>query len=443
MRAVEIIMKKRGIKGKPVEPLTSEEIEFLITEYVKGEIPDYQIASWLMAVYLNGMTFEETAALTKVMLESGTVMDLSGIAEPLVDKHSTGGVGDKISLPLAPIVAANGISVPMMCGRALGHTGGTLDKLDSISGYKTSLSAPEFKKIISLCGFAMTGQTKDIVPADRLLYSLRDVTGTVESIPLITSSILSKKIAEGASSLVFDVKCGKGAFMKTFEDAELLADSLVKTAKQMGKKVSAIITNMDRPLGNTVGNFLEIEESIDILSGKGPKDTSELTVQLAARMILLGNKADTKEAAVQKAEAAISSGKAMELFLKNIELQGGNPKTVMAEYKKRRSKFSSEICAETSGFIENIDAFEIGMAAVTLGVGRNKTSDAVYADAGIEFFKRAGDKVEKGEPVLRIYGKNDESVLLSRHRIMNAITYSLTPKNTRTQTDSLILKIIE
>ena len=290
MRATDIIMKKRGSVLNPKgQELTKEEIEFLIKGYVAQEIPEYQVSSWLMAVYFNGMTFAETANLTDVMLHSGDVIDFSkmNMTGPFVDKHSTGGVGDKISLPLAPIVAACGVKVPMMSGRALGHTGGTLDKLESIEGYNVNLSKEKFASIIQEVGFAMTGQTKDIVPADRLLYALRDVTGTVESIPLITGSILSKKIAEGSDCLVFDVKYGSGAFMKTAEDAERLAESLVKTTEQMGRKASALITNMNTPLGLKTGNFLEIEETLDCLENCGPKDVMELTYALATQMILM------------------------------------------------------------------------------------------------------------------------------------------------------------
>ena len=404
MRATDIIMKKRGIKGQAIEPLNRKEIEFIVNSYVRGEIPEYQISAWLMAVYFNGMTFEETAILTDVMLHSGKVMDLSSLEGPFVDKHSTGGVGDKLSLPLAPIVAANGVKVPMMSGRALGHTGGTLDKLEAVTGYRTDLTEAEFRNFIEKTGFAMTGQTKEIVPADRLLYAMRDVTATVESVPLITSSILSKKVTEGSEALVFDVKCGKGAFMKTLSDAEALAVSLVGTAKAMGKKARALITNMNEPLGTMAGNFLEIEETIDILKGQGPADSTELTLQLAAHMLVLGGKAKTEEDGLFLAKEAVSSGKALDLFIKNIELQGGNPKTLMAEYKPRRSKFFEELKAERDGFIESINAFEVGMSGVNLGVGRNKTTDPVCPDAGVEILKHKGDSVKKGDLIMRVYG---------------------------------------
>ncbi|MCE5256998.1 MAG: thymidine phosphorylase, partial [Spirochaetaceae bacterium] len=281
MRVVDIIMKKRS-GGE----LSDEELGFIIDGYVKGDIPEYQISALLMAIFFKSMTARETASLTGHMLRSGDVMDLSGIPGPFVDKHSTGGVGDKISLPLAPIVAACGAKVPMMSGRALGHTGGTLDKLESIPGYCATLEPAQFRAGIQQDGFAMTGQTARIVPADKKLYALRDVTATVESIPLITASILSKKVAEGADSLVFDVKCGPGAFMKTLPDAEALAKSLVGTGSAMGKKIIAVITDMSEPLGRTVGNFFEVEESLDCLEGHGPADVMELTIRLGAWMLV-------------------------------------------------------------------------------------------------------------------------------------------------------------
>ena len=439
MRATDIIMKKRGIKGQAIEPLNRKEIEFIVNSYVKGEIPEYQISAWLMAVYFNGMTFEETAILTDVMLHSGKVMDLSSLEGPFVDKHSTGGVGDKLSLPLAPIVAANGVKVPMMSGRALGHTGGTLDKLEAVTGYRTALTEAEFRNFIEKTGFAMTGQTKEIVPADRLLYAMRDVTATVESVPLITSSILSKKVAEGSEALVFDVKCGKGAFMKTLSDAEALAVSLVGTAKAMGKKARALITDMNEPLGTMAGNFLEIEETIDILKGQGPADSTELTLQLAAHMLVLGGKAKMEEEGLSLAKEAVSSGKALDLFIKNIELQGGNPKTLMSEYKTRRSKFFEELKAERDGFIESINAFEVGMAGVNLGVGRNKTTDPVCPDAGVEILKHKGDSVKKGDLIMRVYGKDSASVSASMPLLKNAIEYS----DKAPQKNKLIFKIIK
>lgn len=438
MRAVDIIMKKRGFKGHPIKPLTREEIECIVSGYVKGEIPDYQMSAWLMSVYFNGMTFEETACLTEIMLHSGSVMDLSGLAGPFIDKHSTGGVGDKLSLPLAPIVAANGIKVPMMSGRALGHTGGTLDKLEAITGYRTDLNIEEFRNFISQTGFAMTGQTKEIVPADRLMYAMRDVTATVESVPLITSSILSKKVAEGSDALVFDVKCGLGAFMKTVEDATALAESLTGTAKAMGKKAAALITNMNEPLGNTVGNFLEIEETVDILKGEGPKDTTDLTLLLAARMLMLGGKAKSEDDGIQLAKQAVSSGKAYELFMQNVELQGGNAKTLSKELKKRRSPFTENLLAEQDGYIKSINAFYTGLAGVNLGVGRNKTTDAVCPDAGMEILKHAGDTVKKGDIIMKVYGKDAACIPGAMQLLKQAVTYS----SAAPEKQALVFKVI-
>lgn len=410
MRATDIIMKKRGTRGgSGTTPLTREEIQFLVDGYVAGDIPDYQITAWLMAVYFNGMTFEETGALTDCMLHSGDIIALhgmDGLTGPFIDKHSTGGVGDKISLPLAPIVAACGIQDPMMSGRALGHTGGTLDKLESIAGYDVRLTPDQFRAIIADNGFAMMGQTPAIAPADKKMYALRDVTGTVESVPLITASILSKKVAEGADGLVFDVKCGSGAFMKTPEDAETLATSLVKTATAMGKKASALITNMNTPLGTAVGNFLEIEETLSCLQGNGPADIMELTYALGAEMLLLGGKARDTADGRRQCEQAVASGEALRRFLRNVEQQGGNPDVLLAEQGTRRSPFHTQIRAERDGFLR-VDAFKTGLAGVYLGVGRNKTTESVCADAGMLLHKKTGDSVRAGDILMDVYGKDD------------------------------------
>ena len=419
MRATDIIMKKRGTilrdeKGNKIPSgsttLSREEIKFLIDGYTKGDIPDYQMSSFLMAVYFNGMTFEETGVLTDCMLHSGDVIQLhgyekEGLTGPFIDKHSTGGVGDKISLPLAPIVACCGVQDPMMSGRALGHTGGTLDKLESIEGYNVNLSPEVFREGIKKNGFSMMGQTPAIAPADKKMYALRDVTATVESVPLITSSILSKKVAEGADGLVFDVKCGTGAFMKTPEDAEELANYLVKTAQAMGKKATALITSMSTPLGKMVGNFLEIEETIECLQGKGPEDVMELTYALGAEMILLAGKAKTKEEALKMEKEAVSSGKALERFLANVKTQGGNPELLMSQIGKRRSPFHTTICAEKDGWL-TLDAYKTGIAGVYLGVGRNKSDEKVCPDAGFIVHKKTGDFVKKGELILDVYGKD-------------------------------------
>lgn len=405
MRAVDILMKKRA-----GETLTEAEIRFIIDGYVKGEIPDYQISALLMAIFFRGMTAKETAILTETMLDSGDRMDLSGIPGPFVDKHSTGGVGDKVSLPLAPMVAACGVKVPMMSGRALGHTGGTLDKLESIPGYRTGLELSEFRKGLIEDGFAMTGQTARVVPADKKLYALRDVTATVESIPLITASILSKKVAEGADGIVFDVKCGSGAFMKTYNDAKALASSLVATGTAMGKRVVAVLTDMSQPLGYKVGNFLEIEETLDCLEGKGPQDVMELTFRLGAWMLVLGGAAETIEEGRARCEEAISSGAALERFYRNVVRQGGNVGEMLKRRGSWRSDFARELKAENDGYIESIDALDIGLAGVYLGVGRNRTEDNVSPTAGFIFEKKRGDLIKKGDRIAIAYGKDEASL---------------------------------
>jgi pyrimidine-nucleoside phosphorylase len=437
MRPTDIIMKKRGTyirsaDGKQVftgsTALSREEIKFLVDSYVAGTIPDYQMSSWLMAVYFNGMTFEETGWLTDAMLHSGDVINLhgyekDGLTGPFIDKHSTGGVGDKISLPLAPIVACCGIQVPMMSGRALGHTGGTLDKLESIEGYKVDMSPDIFRSLIGKTGFAMTGQTKEIVPADRLLYALRDVTGTVESVPLITASILSKKVAEGADALVFDVKYGSGAFMKSIPDAEILASFLVKTAGTMGKKASALITNMDTPLGWKVGNFLEVEETLECLQGYGPEDVMTETYSLGAEMLLLGGKAATKEEGMAKCRTAVTSGKALLKFLENVQNQGGNPDKLLNEQGKRRSKFHVTLKAMKDGYI-SLDAYLTGLAGVDLGVGRSRTTDSVCPDAGLILHAKTGSLVKKGDAVMEVYGKNAACLVPACARLEQAVSYT-------------------
>ncbi|MFA6937752.1 MAG: thymidine phosphorylase [Treponema sp.] len=429
MRAADIIIKKRGTGKIKGQQLTKEEIDFIVKGYVDGTIPDYQMSALLMAIYFNGMTFEETGALTNSMLHSGDVIELHGkqyedmgLHGPFVDKHSTGGVGDKISLPLAPIVASCGVQIPMMSGRGLGHTGGTLDKLEAIEGYHVGLTPDEFRKLIAKTGYAMTGQTKEIVPADRLMYALRDVTGTVESIPLITSSILSKKVAEGSDALVFDVKCGSGAFMKSPEDAENLATFLVKTAQAMGKQAVALITRMDTPLGYKTGNYLEIEETLECLQGKGPEDVMELTYNLGSHMLVLGKKSANFEEGIKLCKEAVSSGKALKTFLENVKDQGGDPEKLLAGQNKRRSKFHMEIKAKQDGYIL-IDAYKTGIACINLGVGRNKTTDIVSPDAGIIFAHRQDDFVKKGEKIMDVYAKDAVSLMTGSASLEKALEY--------------------
>ncbi|MDR1249564.1 MAG: thymidine phosphorylase [Treponema sp.] len=433
MRAVDIIMHKRD--GKE---LSREEIEFLIKGYTAGEIPDYQAAAWAMAVYFRGMGAAETAVLTETMLRSGASMDLSGIEGPFVDKHSTGGVGDKTSLILAPIVASLGVKDPMMSGRALGHTGGTLDKLDAIPGYRTSLDVAEFRRILARDGFAMTGQTKETVPADRLLYALRDVTATVESIPLITASILSKKAAEGADALVFDVKFGSGAFMKDSGDAEQLARSLVDTGTAMGKRIIALLTDMNEPLGCMTGNFLEAEESLDCLEGRGPADLMEVTLELAARMLILGGKARDAAEGRRLCEEALAGGKPRELFLANIASQGGDVAKFLKMRGAYRSPVSAAIRSEKTAWLSRIDAWKIGRAGVDLGVGRNRTEDSVSPTAGIQFHRKGGDKVAAGDLIMTVWARDESGLATALPQLQDAIEYGDTAPEPRT----LILKEI-
>ena len=408
--------------------LTREEIQFLVGGYVGASIPDYQVSAWLMAVYFQGMTAAETAALTDVMLHSGAVIDLSGVPGPLVDKHSTGGVGDKASLILAPLAASLGIRDPMMSGRALGHTGGTLDKLDAIPGYRTLLSAEEFKQILLTDGFAMIGQTSDIVPADRLLYALRDVSATVESIPLITASILSKKAAEGADALALDVKYGSGAFMKNSGDAEKLARSLVDTGAAMGKKIIALLTDMDEPLGKMVGNFLEVEECYECLDPQGAPglsaDLMEITLELAARMAVLGGKAANAAEGRALCENAIASGKPRELFLANIKSQGGDLDRFLSLLGNYRSPHRAEIRAAQDGYISRIDAWKIGHAGIGLGVGRNRAEDPVSPTAGIEFHRKRGSAVRQGDAVMTVWGKDQASLDAALPQLAEAVEYA-------------------
>jgi pyrimidine-nucleoside phosphorylase len=422
MRAVDVIVRKRG-----GFELSREEIAFIVQGYVEGSIPEYQVSSWLMAVFFRGMTPRETADLTELMLHSGKTMDLSGLTGPFVDKHSTGGVGDKVSLILAPIVAACGVKVPMMSGRALGHTGGTLDKLESIPGYHTGLTGKEFRDFIKADGFAMTGQTAEIVPADKKLYALRDVTGTVESIPLITASILSKKVAEGADALVFDVKTGPGAFMKTVEDSEALARSLVSTGTAMGKRIVGVITDMSEPLGAMVGNFFEVEESLDCLEGKGPADLMEVTLRLSAWMLVAGGVAKNVEEGLEKCKVALASGKPRELFLANVARQGGDVKKFLELRGKYRSTHSRKLGAKESGYITGIDAYKIGLAGVYIGVGRDKTTDPVFPDVGFIFKHKVGDKVEAGDVVAEVYGKDEASLEAAKDLIESSLSIGPSP----------------
>jgi pyrimidine-nucleoside phosphorylase len=398
MRAVDIIRKKRD-----AAELTREEIDFLVQGATSGAIPDYQLASWLMAVIWRGMSGAELAALTEAMLHSGEVIDFSDIPGAKVDKHSTGGVGDKTSLVLAPIVAAGGVKVPMISGRGLGHTGGTLDKLESIPGFNVNLSLGDFRRILEACGTALIGQTPEIAPADKKLYALRDVTATVESPYLICASIMSKKMAEGIDALVLDVKTGDGAFMKKQADAEYLAQLMVETGTRMGKKVVALITDMEQPLGRKIGNALEVEECVEVLCGKGPEDLRELSLDLSAWMFVLGGR--TKTVAEGKALAAemIASGRARDTFRDVIRLQGGDPKVVDDTGYLPSAKNRTNVQASRAGFVTAIHCYQVGVASMMLGGGREKKEDSIDPGVGLVLEKKVGDAVKVGEPLCAVH----------------------------------------
>jgi len=395
---LEVIRKKRD--GKV---LSRVEIEGLVQGYTTGAIPDYQVSAWLMAVMLRGLTRAETSDLTDSMLRSGDVLDLSELAARKVDKHSTGGVGDKTSLILAPLVAAAGLNVPMISGRGLGHTGGTLDKLESIPGFNVNLSVSEFRSVLKTCGCAMIGQTSEIAPSDRKLYALRDVTGTVESPYLICASIMSKKLAEGIDALVLDVKTGSGAFMKKEEDAVFLAELMVETGEQMGKTMVALITDMNQPLGMHVGNSLEVVESLEVLRGGGPQDLKELCLELAAWMLHLGGAASTVEDGKSISMGLLESGEAWEKFRQMVALQGGDVGVIDDPGRLPHSKYELDIGSLKSGTIVAIDCEAIGMACVALGGGREKKEDSVDPAVGIVLHHKIGDRVAAGEPLCTIH----------------------------------------
>jgi pyrimidine-nucleoside phosphorylase len=397
-RAVDLIRKKRD-GGE----LSREEIESLVNAYTRGDIPDYQVSAWLMAVVLRGMTRAETAALTDAMLRSGDVLDFSSLPATKVDKHSTGGVGDKTSLVLAPLAAAAGVAVPMISGRGLGHTGGTLDKLESIPGFNVNLTVAQFRRVLEMCGCAMIGQTAEIVPADRKLYALRDVTGTVESPYLICASIMSKKMAEGIDALVLDVKTGSGAFMKSEKDAVFLAELMVETGERMGKRVVALITDMDEPLGCGIGNALEVVEVLEVLRGEGPEDLRQLCLELAAWMLRLGGAATTVAEGRKRGEELIASGKALDKFRQMVELQGGDLQAIDDPKKLPRAEHTMMVCSPRDGYVAALQCEQVGTACVILGGGRERKEDSVDPAVGIVLHKKVGDAVSAGEGLATIH----------------------------------------
>jgi pyrimidine-nucleoside phosphorylase len=398
MRAVDIISSKRD-----GGTLTREEIGFFVDGVTAGTLPDYQASALLMAIFLRGMSAEETAWLTDAMVHSGVRVDLRDIPGVKVDKHSTGGVGDKTSLILAPLAAACGVPVPMMSGRGLGHTGGTLDKLEAIPGFRVNLSLEEMKAALGKIGCAMIGQTVQIAPADKTLYALRDVTGTVESIPLISASIMSKKIAEGIDALVLDVKTGSGAFMKTEADSRRLAESLVAIGNASGVRTEAIITSMETPLGRAVGNALEVIECIEVLKGGGPQDLIEVSVELTARMLVLGRVADDLPAATQQVHRAIASGAGLQRFRQIIEWQGGDPRVVDDYQRLPHVVDRHTVAATRGGFVTAVNAELVGRASVALGAGRDRVEDPVDPAVGIMVLAKPGDAVRADAPVLELH----------------------------------------
>jgi pyrimidine-nucleoside phosphorylase len=371
--------------------------------FTGGEIPDYQVSAWLMAAFLKGLSDEEAFELTDAMLHSGAVITFDDLPGPTVDKHSTGGVGDKISLPLAPLVAACGAFVPMISGRGLGHTGGTLDKLESIPGFSPFLSVADFKRLVASHGFAFGAQTAELAPADGKLYALRDVTATVECIPLIIASILSKKYASGTEAVVFDVKTGRGAFMRERADARKLAEGLIAVSRKLGKRASALVTNMDQPLGRAIGNALEVRESIEILRGQGPADVRELTLTLAAEMLVLAGLAVSAEAGRARAEAALASGAALEKFRAIVSAQGGDASVIDDPSKLPAAPYIAPVPASSAGFVHAIDAYAVGELVVHLGGGRARKDDTIDPAVGILLDKKVGDAVEAGEPLAHLH----------------------------------------
>ena len=417
MRMYDLINKKK-YKCK----LTKEEIEFIVNGYTKGEIPDYQVAAFLMAVCLNGMEDEETVALTMAMAHSGDMIDLSAIHGVKVDKHSTGGVGDKTSLVLSPMVAALDVPIAKMSGRGLGHTGGTIDKLESFEGFSTNLSTEQFIHNVNDIKMSIIGQTANLAPADKLLYALRDVTATVDNISLIASSIMSKKLASGADVIVLDVKTGSGAFMKTLEESVALAEEMVKIGNGAGRKTYAVITDMNQPLGNAVGNILEVEEAIHTLAGNGPEDLVEESMTLASYMLLGAGRVKTVEEARELLQGTIDDGSALRKLAEFIRAQGGNDAAVFDTNEFPKAKFMEQVVAPSEGYISHIHTDEIGMVSLILGGGRETKESVIDLTVGVKIAKKLGDYVKEGEVLATIYANDLEKLALAKERFLNAYT---------------------
>lgn len=422
MRAVDIIAKKRdGLE------LTHDEIQFFVEGFTCGEIADYQAAAWAMAVYLRGMNESETIALTLAMAHSGQVLDLSSVAPQVVDKHSSGGVGDKTTIVVAPLVASLGLLVGKMSGRGLGFSGGTLDKLESIPGFRVELTTEEFLAQLKSAGIVVCGQTHDLAPADGKLYSLRDVTGTVSSLPLIASSIMCKKIAAGAHTIMLDVKVGRGAFMKTEAEAIALAETMVKIGRGVGRKVAAVISDMNQPLGNAVGNALELIEAIETLKGRGPRDFTEHCVAVAEQLLLLAGAAKDDQDARAQTQAALADGRALKKFGEWIELQGGDTRVIDDYSILPRAELVEDIGAPRAGFIAGIDAEQVGLTVVDLGGGRAKKGDTIDYSVGVVFKHKIGKRVARGEGLFTLHARDAASFKRARERLLAAYEFSDTP----------------
>jgi len=434
MIPVEIIKLKRDNKT-----LTKEHLSFFINGYLSGEVTDYQMSAFLMAVYFNGMTEEETFDLTEIMLNSGKTVDLSYINKIKVDKHSTGGVGDKTSLILAPLVASCGIAVPMISGRALGHTGGTLDKLESIPGFRVDYSIRDYKKIIEKVGVVMIGQNSDFAPADKRIYALRDVTGTVDNLSLITASIMSKKLAEGTDAIVFDIKMGSGANLQNLKESEKLTKYLISVSKKFGKKAIAILTDMREPLGYKIGNWLEVEECLEVLNGKIVKDLSKVNNLLSGAMIYLGGKAKSIEEGEKIAEQKIKDGSAYKKFLEIVEEQEGDVSYIKDWKNYKQDKYSKKIISEKTGYVSEMNAHKFGLASIELGCGRKKITDKIDYLAGIILNKKCGDEIKKGEMICELWAGDMEKI----GRAEKIITEGLVVSDKKPKERKLILDIID
>ncbi|GAB4541294.1 MAG: pyrimidine-nucleoside phosphorylase [Thermodesulfovibrionia bacterium] len=434
MRAYDIIKKKRDGYS-----LSKDEMEFLLKGYLMGEVPDYQVSAFLMSVFFKGMDNGEVRNLTEIMLHSGKILDLSDIPGKKIDKHSTGGVGDKVSIILTPLMASAGLIVPMMTGRGLGHTGGTMDKLESIPGFRTTLNIDEIREGLRRVGCVMVGFSNEIAPLDRMLYTLRDVTATVDSIPLITASIMSKKLAEGIDGIVLDVKVGSGAFMKRLDDARRLAQSMVDIGNSMGVRTIAVITDMDEPLGMAVGNALEVNECIDVLQGKEIKDLLDVTLYLGAMMLKLAGMEGDIDTAIQRLRGLIRDGSALKRFKEMVEFQGGNPQIVERRTLLPHSCLSLEITSEKEGYIDSIDAEAVGIASMILGAGRERMDSEIDHSAGIVLEKKVGDLVRKGDTLCTFCTSYEDAIIKAKRIFLDGIEISDTPPQER----RMIIEVIE